>query len=269
MASRKNRPVLYEVVERSRRQRETWRRPPTTSEPAGEGPPPRVAIAGETRTPSRPRSVRFVRGKLHAELGWPGMTVAGVAGVLIVLVAFEAGGRYAVSHHPDSAPAAENAAAPEGGTESAAPAHETAAPQPRRAAEHPTRAAPTAAREEVAQPPPRAESENVRQPESAEIQPGYSYVVIQHFRSSQVQAARDAGSYLIANGVDCFVLSGSDLRLVATEPFLIEQDNAAARSAQERRAEQLRERVRALGKEYARDHGYAFEQCYVGVLKRK
>ena len=77
-----------------------------------------------------------------------------------------------------------------------------------------------------------------------------------------------AGSFLIANGINCVVVPGKDFRLIATEPFLLRQPDANARAAAERRCQELKNRIKSLGRQYAKDHGYAFEQCYELVIRR-
>jgi hypothetical protein len=265
VAARKNRPVLYEVVGRTQPRESVWKRPPAPA-----APPPSVgtpAPAPERPSPfasvPRVRWARFSAGRLHLDLGWPGMAATGIVLVFLLVIAFDAGRRLARPGAPGSAPAPTSGAparvipdrsqAPDAG-DLGSEAHpqeglggEAAAPSGEPAEEH----------------------EGEKPSESQfEFQHGYSYVVVQHFRKSQMAAAKTAGNFLGEHGVPCVIVQGADLMLIASEPLLLEQSDARAKSIAERHCEELKTKIRTLGKEYAKDHGYAFEQCYPLTLKK-
>jgi hypothetical protein len=100
-----------------------------------------------------------------------------------------------------------------------------------------------------------------------ELQTGYHYVFVQFFRRSRIQDAQAAAAFLRANGLPCTIQRArDDIRLIATEPFLLDEGSAAERQRARQRCEQLKRRVKELGKEYAQaGGGYAFDQC----LERK
>ncbi len=112
------------------------------------------------------------------------------------------------------------------------------------------------------------------QPRQIPLRPGYHYVVIQHFKKrSERQAALNAAEHLQANGVACATMTGADIRLIATEPFLIKQRDAAAARRERERADQLRRRIKELGQGYNNEllkrgeKGYTFSDCYLFEIR--
>lgn len=102
---------------------------------------------------------------------------------------------------------------------------------------------------------------------SVELKKGYHYLVIQHFRKNDTEQAESAARYLIAAGVPCAVQAmKADIRVIATEPFLINQKDPG-RKTEQSRANDLIQKVKKLGKEYSRTSGYAFDQCELKELK--
>lgn len=95
-------------------------------------------------------------------------------------------------------------------------------------------------------------------PEEVDLLRGYHYVVVQYFPISKQQAADDAAWYLMQNGVPCAILAGKDLRLIASEGFLIRQDDARAGRREQQRADRLVTRIKELGKAYRLQGGYDF-----------
>ncbi len=87
-------------------------------------------------------------------------------------------------------------------------------------------------------------------------------MVAQHFPPRALEAAKAAAAFLQANGVPCAIeTKPKDIELIATEPFLFKQSGPAAQT-EKQRCDALKRRVKELGKEYSKTHGYAFDQCY-------
>ncbi len=106
-------------------------------------------------------------------------------------------------------------------------------------------------------PPPEASPA----PAVVDLKPGYSYVVVQHFRRTKEQDAHAAAEYLQANGIAVALLpSASEIRLIAIEGFWTNQRSADAARRERDRMQKLRTKVRELGKQY--EGGYAFDQAY-------
>ena len=72
-------------------------------------------------------------------------------------------------------------------------------------------------------------------------------------------------------GVPCAVFAGrgKDYRVLATEAFLIDQEDKAASQREQQRADRLRTRIREIGDEYntylvqQKKPGYQFKGCYL------
>ena len=274
MSPRKKRPVLYELMSRSPQPH--VRSAATPGAASGEVPSP-APFAGEpwSHAPTEPIEraagpsgvLRVGGGRIHLTLAWPQVAVLGVLLVVALFAAFQVGARSArpgpktpsnleniLSGQPDSGePEAEPAEPrpglrPNGGG-AAVP------PVPPKAAERQERA--------VGNPPPPPEAEPA---EHFAFKEGYSYLVIQHVSKSAAgqQAAEKIRTFLVSSGVPCTVRPGSkDMEVVATEPFLTKQGDAATVTREKQRADQLKERVRKLGQEYNISGGYSFEGCYL------
>lgn len=256
MPPRKKRPVLYEVVNRSRRSRgrtSTFRTPVAPPAPPGEpapppsaAPPPRLeplpvsTRAGVTPPTARP-IVHLAGRRILLNLGWPELLFLSVLFIAIVGGAFKAGQRSAAPPDPDRSAtfldeprATPLAAVPADGLpDSFSPAPAESSPP----AGTTPRTAPT-------RPPP--------EPPPPALETGYHYVVVQFFPKSRRHHADAARDFLRANAVDCIVHSApNDLRLVVTQRF---DEPAAARD--------LIRRLRELGQEYTRQGGgYDFAGC--------
>jgi len=269
VATRKRRPVLYEVVRRARGGQPAWQQRPEQPDP--ETFPP-TASPSTAPTPARPAeasepapTVQVVGERVHLSLGWPVIAVA-LAGFLVVLaVSFHAGTRYAQQTGPpdeDGLTPTEAGSLLTGATEvadsgTARSAEDTGAPAPRRESA-------VASGDTRAKAPERTSPPPDRQPTSAELQKGYHYVFIQFFPKSRLKDTQDAAAFLRANGLPCIIQRASDdIRLIADQPFLLDQRDVAARQRARQRCEELKRRIKQLGKEYARTGGgYAFDQCF-------
>ncbi|MGD8452502.1 MAG: hypothetical protein PVJ57_11835 [Phycisphaerae bacterium] len=215
----------------------------------------------------RQRSVRFARRRLQLDLGWPGMAVALIVAASLLWAVFQAGASYERSRQASPTTPIESAG------DGQAPADETGE-SPNVAAGPPlldrdtSRTPPTPPLSTGAgdEPPPEAAPAAVQR--EFAFRKGYDYVIVQHFPKKQGAAANLAWRYLKTNGVDCVILDDRDIQLIATTPFLINQSDSAAKATETQRCEELKQRIRTLGKEYAREHGYAFEQCYARVVVR-
>ncbi len=287
MATRRKRPVLYEIVRHTRRTSDVgWREnqargkfeaapaaAPAVSAPVITAPEP-ARVPPPVRPVSEPtalsQSIRFTDGKLLMELAWPGMTVAAVAIVAVLAVAFQAGARYARPSSPPAAPSVQPATilpeetrpAPSG-----MPSHRPTERQPI--------ATPVKPPEKPVTPvtvPPRAEPAPLpiappappppAQP-SYEFKKGYHYVVVQHFKPEHKDTAEEAASFLKANGIDCVVNPRkSDIELVATEAFLLNQKDGPAKAGARKACDALKLKIRTLGATFAKQQATAKKPQY-------
>ena len=105
------------------------------------------------------------------------------------------------------------------------------------------------------------------------LQKGYHYIVVQHFPKSRRADAEEAALFLQDNGIPCALQTGSDIRLVVTEPFQIDQGNQAAVRTEQRRANALLEQIRKLGQQFNSLRlqnglgGYTFSGCKLQSFK--
>jgi hypothetical protein len=272
VAARKNRPVLYEVARLSRRQRDAgWKRrsvsPAPESTPAEGVPTP--GGSADSAVPGRARGFRFVKRRFWLNLGWPGLL--GAAGVIVVVLwlAYAFGLKLTGSQAPTRATSPGGHTAGKLPTPGGAPAPDHR-PAPGESVVTPNQPSPTtrpAAAEHSAEPPAPAA-------EAFTWKPGYHYIVIQHFRKSEEEAAKEAYRFLEANKVPAVITRGADFQLIAREPFLLKQDDAQARAAEDKRCEDLKRRIKELGKEYAKRQRaakkpeYTFDQADGKIMKR-
>lgn len=304
MSGRKHRPVLYEVVRRSRLNAGNEARRMVTPAPvAPPGPPvaeddgfelraaePALAVAAPLRDP-RPAPAAggglpawtawLSEGRLHLSVGWVGASIVAVAVILVLFVTFQAGMRFASPAPPAARDTPAKPAdttgprSPERQSNPQAPADLSVFTPARNAPATPgstavppepaPRSTPPAA--PAAAPPPTS-----AQPAAAAVrsddfdfESGSYYLVIQHFHRDQGEAAQQAQEFLKASGVDCVVRVGSkDIRLFATRAFRLSGGDATGRKAERAALDDLKRRVKELGKEYTRTRakGYAFDQCY-------
>jgi len=209
-------------------------------------------------------SVRVVDGRVQFELAWPWLALTAAAVVVVLWLVFQAGmhagrgpapQRYGADFETvleQPARVAGVSAEPTGAAE-LRPDHRPGADQPV--------ATPVAPAVRPAPSPPPAR-QAAATPAVFSFKPGCHYLVVQHFRKSQMEVAQKTAAFLRDHGIPCVIEAGVDLRVIATEAFDLQQKDAKARDAARQRLEALKARVRALGKEFAREYGYAFEQCY-------
>ncbi len=283
MPPRRKRPVLYEIVRHTRRPSDVgWRDPrhdaDRPSRPAVERPgpalhtsPPAAAESSSANEAIRTASaVRFVDGRLLVDLAWPGITATALMVVVLLGLAFQAGKRSAASAEPDPIEQTVEqtiaAAAPDPASllppELRPPARDLPAPRPAERVQVPVAPAPRAAEPRPEPAPPEPPPQQETQP-AFSFQPGYHYVVVQHFRLEHKDAAFDAARFLQANGVDAVVVvKKADVEVVATTPFLLKQDNRAARAAAQKACDALKEKIRTLGREFAKQQAAAKRPQY-------
>lgn len=259
MAARKKRPVLYEVYkprpkpgEAGNRQRRFpislglgWKpaageRPVETRGPAsGTGsqvPPAAPSVSMPSgAAPSAPRQVTITL---------PTLAIV-VAGVLVLLaVAFSAGRKYEAAYAGAAGEARRLT-----GDEDAAGARPPGGASDAQA----QTAEPSAAEKGASGPPPGASAGERSgagggQPQIT-LTRGCHYVIVQHFGAKRDDAL-EAARFLQERGVPCALLPGKDIRVVATEPFLIRQTDTAAAQRERQRAERLLQRIRQIGLEF-------------------
>jgi hypothetical protein len=257
VASRKK-PVLFEVVARSRRSRgraaQKTVRQQTAHKPAPPAQPEhgQPAAPGGTATPTRrPPAVSTQAGRLHLVLGWPHLVVAGVLAAVVLWATVQAGARSARPRpeNPDS-----SMAAIIGDNPPDTPDQQPALPTPTPVAGDSRVAIPDdgSAGDDVESTMDGGEADQEGEPgDDFSFEPGSYYVVIQYFRTRNRDHAYAARNFLRANGVDCIVHRGrGDYQLVATQRFASPQG-----------ADALIRRIQTLGAEYQRSGGgYGFQE---------
>ncbi len=255
----KDRPVLFELVNGKKT---AIKRPPERLNPR-----PRKPIRTRAAKPAeRPRRdgaaqmpgeapIEFRNGRLRVQLGWTGISSAAVALVLLLLIAFQAGGRfYAIAPSTIDGEAELNRIL-------AGPADPSVLNLP----ESERRASPRriATAEDVAAPDDDDGGSASDSPgtSGAVLAAGRHYVIAQYFPNSRQRDAEKAAAYLTEKGVPAAVFtSGPDIRLIALEGFLIDQPDGRAGALEQKRCDALKARIRELGKEYSRQGGgYSFD----------
>ena len=302
MSTRKNRPVLYEVVNRARRPRDPQPARLNSSSSAAElldyadlttngAPEPAVAPRSLMANAGleRPRGARWRDGKLQLLLGWPDFTVIAVMTIFVLYIVFQAGIRVGVSSA--AGPAADNAAPrlpenPETARGVAKDPQRSAAGEPTRGSELP----PVRVQRpgNVAVPPKRPDESAARNPSETDAAPpqpapeaqpsaetsavrpattlvkGLTYVRIQHFRSSKRDEADKAAEFLRGQGIACEVVDvGKEPVLIAAEPFDLNRKPKDPELAKEKeRLKLFKKRISDLGREYNMKTGYSFDKAY-------
>jgi hypothetical protein len=276
VAARKKRPVLYEVFRPGIRSGDPGLKPrPFRAAHEPERPAPadeRDDIVIRDTTPTSSVSVSSARHRRTLTVSTSTLTLV-IAGMIVVLfVAFAAGRRYESFHPSAHTPA--NLTLEDGGEAETRTtlAADTDPAEPKRGAEGPAR--PTD--DQQASPGARRTASDPAPPPPTQVtlQRGRHYVVVQHFNKSRQQAdALAAARFLQESGVPCATLTGADIRLIATENFLINQTDAAAGRRERQRANRLLERIRQLGQQYNREllnqgkKGYTFSECYLYLIR--
>ena len=287
MAARKNRPVLYEVagraarlssLGRSRNPRESRdeepvrrAKPAPPPSPAALEPKPEPTPRPETVTPPKqtpptvaaPRKTPFVpaaalTSRLQAMLAkLPGITASGSSGAIIIasVVVVVVVATIAIRNwSPSDIGANAGAAATPPATVSDSFTGDDPGVQLAGDVSNGDDAGSGAA-------PPRTNAPTVQ------LQPGLHYVIAQYFPKSKRRAAEDAALYLRQNGIACALLAGADIRLLATEPFHVKQDDSRAAAAERRKGDALVKRIKDLGKAYNRIGGYDFSGAQLRELR--
>jgi hypothetical protein len=269
VAARRRRPVLYEVVRRDRGGLPEWKLRPEHPSPEAFPPtasPSIVSAPAEQSEPAEPAPmVQVVDERVNLSLSWPVIAVV-LAGFLVALaVSFHAGTRYA----QQTGTPGEDALTPTETGSRLSEGTEVADRGAGRLGERPgiaptRRGSAEAGGNASASAPERPSPPPARQPTLAELPKGYHYIFIQFFRKSRMKDAQDAAEFLRANGLPCVIQeSREDIRLIATQPLLLDQRDVAARQRERQRCDELKRRIKELGKEYARaGGGYAFDQCF-------
>jgi hypothetical protein len=273
VATRKKRPILYEVFRPEPRSGDPALKP-RAFRPSREAERP---VSTDEREPDILTTTTFssgptapvARDRRAITISASTLTVLIAGMIVLLLVAFVAGRRYE-SIHPSTFTPADFTLETDAGAEAQARlAAENDAPSDQQ-----TAAGPTGTEESADEANRRATGPTSPTPSQVTLQKGYHYVVVQHFSKNRQQAdAIAAAKFLRDNGVPCATLPGADIRLVATQPFLVNQTNAAAARNERDRADRLLERIRQLGQQYNKDllkqgkKGYAFSQCYLYLIR--
>ena len=270
MSRSKDRPVLFEVVSRAGAANlaQSGKLRPTADPRVARRQRPSAQPVEKIRSESpdpipREPAARFLNGRLRINLGWIGLSATATGLLLVLLVTFQAGGRY-------SSGITGNELAPD--DELSRLLAQTADPSvldfegshltsgARRIATPPLALKNNAARERNGK--TRGQASAPVSGGAFARQKGKHYIIIQHFRKSESKAAAAAAVFLTSRGVPSGIdRSGSDIRLFAHESFRIAQKDSKAVRREQRRCETLKTRIKTLGKEYAKTGGYAFEGC--------
>lgn len=282
MASRRNRPTLYEVVHRSRR--EPLRRPtPVVKAPQPEvapAPPPTNASISDAGGPaaaptaatvatnptvgSVAPAMKLQNGNLYVRLGLPGLALGGLAVIALLAAAYQAGrntGLIAVGVDPRDDLHSLAAAPPGEGPVAEPPIRGPAAPPPvtTPVGGRPLPDPPLATNTGAPAPPRPAAPSAAQQPSPAptvpafELVAGRTYVKIQHFPLSRDVDARAAQAYFAENGVATeLMVDRREIRLFSREDF---EDRRAA--------QKLRETILRLGKTYKGGYDFQGAEIYV------
>lgn len=106
-------------------------------------------------------------------------------------------------------------------------------------------------------------SSEIEKSATYELQPNKHYVQIQCFPKGRDDDAKKAATFLYENGiaVAIFPRPVGDIVVYACEPFTIKGADAATAKAERARAEVLKKRIKAIGKQYVKKGLYAFEQA--------
>lgn len=267
MSTRKKRPVLFEV--RRRGPVSGWK--PRNSVAVQQILDATAARAGSPipDEAGAPESVLYdpARGGMEVTLRWPALALVGAAALLMMLLSFYFGQQFGRARAPrenlplDGREAALKAPS-RGGGEGVASIQSAPRWTEPDAPLVPGRGSGAGGTPPDARPGAADSTEPPKAPDAPvfEAQRGMYYIVIQHFPKGHRTDAERAGAFLKANGIDCALLTGADLRLIATDAFDRDNKNAETRKRELQRIEGLKRQVRELGKQYARDGGYAFDQ---------
>ena len=268
VVARKKRPVLYEVIrpEHHRGEPTPGVKPPSGPPPSLPLSPPRPVRPTAAPKPATPAPEEPVREGRTFTITFPMLAIIAACAAMLVFVAFVAGRQfetqstgeapkeYTLDMDGSGARPETRGPAPsirESAAESASLNHDTT---PQKTTD------------------PEKESETERPPTIA-LQKGYTYVVIQHFQKTKRADAEAAAEFLRENRIPAALLVGNDIRLVATEPFLIEQRDAAAAERERRRAGQWLQTIKELGREYDKrlrelnKPSYTFSECYPTLMR--
>lgn len=287
MAQRKDRPILFEVVQKGA---ET--RAPATRRGSGSGLSEfarRLRANPEVRQPVRPSGPtpgdeivdvepvdrpdsaggltalieRFKNGKLHLAISWTAIAGLGLFALLLILLSFYIGSQWARSSLVVAAPKSDDPLerALEGDPQSSVLEIPDSQHRSGGRIATPPRNEPHAASESGT--PTVIPATTLDSPRETPREKGRHYLVIQHFKKTDVSDAEAAEQFIRVNGIPCSIYgSTKDLRLIATQGFLIDQKDAAAKQAEQRKCDDLKRRIKELGKQYAKTGRYVFDQCY-------
>lgn len=269
MAARKKRPVLYEVIRPEHRRGEP--EPGLVSRPQTAPPPrePGRTAASATPPPIQPVSPSTeepVRTERTFNISASMLTVIAACVIMLVFVAFVAGRQF---------DAKSSGGSPEPFKFDLERVEES--PVPRIASTAGTEAVktdkpPGSSSSEQKAPIDNKDAESQRSPTVA-LQKGNTYIVVQHFSKNRRADAEAAALFLQNQRVPCALLVGNDIRLVATEAFLVDQRDKAAAERERRRLGTWLQQIKELGRQYdkmLREQGkpsYTFSECYPTVIR--
>lgn len=153
-----------------------------------------------------------------------------------------------------------------------APAETPMAAPPVAATNHAAQGAPQLAEDTQTPAPPEDAADDSSQPAqppapTVELKRGYDYVFIQYFPKSKGRTAEKVAIFLQQHDVPCAIYMGPrDIRLIATEPFLIQQDDRRAAAAERTRSRELINKIEQLGKEN-RPENYTLDQVSLKPIR--
>jgi hypothetical protein len=251
VAVRKKRPVLYEVYRPRVKTAEPVRKPHPPSAPWDADQASATSERG-AETPAKP-AVSFAPttstapDRWHVTVSAPTLTIASAAVVVLLAVAFAGGRRYEFLH-PSMTEGAELAGG--GSDETGAGTQDTAVATIETSGADQASGTTTPPGQSAGAADRAARERSGDMPPQITLRRGYHYVIIQHFGGKRDDALATA-EFLQNNDVPCAVLPGRDIRLVATQPFLIDQGDRAAAEREQQAADRLIQKIKEIGKRFA------------------
>jgi hypothetical protein len=250
VATHKKRPILYEVFRPEARSGDPALKP-RAFRPSREAARPASADEREldlltTTTFSSTPTPASTRDRRAITISASTLTLM-IAGMIVLLfVAFIAGRRYE-SFHPSTFTPADLTLEDEAGAR--AQTRLTGEVDSPASGQMPSGSAAPLEVEDPGRRSGQTTADVATQVPPVSLKRGCHYVIVQHF-GRKATDAEAAARFLQERGVPCAILRGNDLRVVATEPFLIRQADAAAGRREQRRANQLIEEIKRIGREF-------------------
>lgn len=265
MASRKHRPLLFEIARgRTRNLGDPRERPEESRAVRRPTPPERLepqpaAMIDEPEQPTQSADSDREDSTLFSRRGIM-IAIVTTAAVVLLFVGIQTRSYFQADTGPG---------APDGSFVQALKAERAEPPVRLAADQQPAKKAPTrgpAGKTAAGKPAPQKKTLLPAVP-AVELQRGYSYVVVQHFPKRKAADAQAAALYLRDKGIPCAIWNDKDIQLIAVEPFDTGNADASVRKRASQRAESLMRNIRELGKTYFKTGRYDFKGCKLRRVK--